>query len=274
MAKKLPRAIVILALVAVGALRAGDFKEPASRSGASPWNAELSSGWDSLYMFRGVNQLPGFDGYGSSISWTALSVSIDLTSADTLTLASWAAFGLSESGYKEIDAAASWAHTFGALSVSAGYALYAVLDETYGLYAHELNAMAAYDVQLGSVVLSPSISYAINLGPAPGNRGYVEQASSYLELRVDGSAPVWRDVVSVAPWAALGINFRYNTTTDRGEPSPFVGADHVEAGVAVPFALGGPVTIAPYVAASFQWSGFPGTRAATPWAGIAASFSF
>ncbi len=63
------------------------------------WGAELSTGWDSLYMFRGVNVLRfDQDGneqkYGSSLYWTQLSVSFMPTENDTITLGGWMAFGI------------------------------------------------------------------------------------------------------------------------------------------------------------------------------------
>jgi len=70
-------------------------------------------------MFRGVNQLPGFGGYGSSISWTALTLTWSPTEHDAFSVASWAAFGLSESDYKEIDGIFTYTRTLGNLSLSA-----------------------------------------------------------------------------------------------------------------------------------------------------------
>ncbi len=223
-------------------------------------------------MFRGVNQLPGFSGYGSSLSWTALAFTIHLTETDSLKLGTWMAFGLTESDYKEIDGLATYTHTIGALSLSLGYALYAVTSETNGRYDHELNVAAAYEVQCGPVILTPALGYAFNVGPAPGNRGYIEQASSYLELRLDGEAPIFRDLVAAQPWVALGVNFRNNTATE--DAAPFVGADHVEAGLTLPITLGGSMSLAPYVATSFQWRDFPGTKPVTFWGGASVAFSF
>jgi hypothetical protein len=71
------------------------------------WAASLSTGWDSLYMFRGVNVLRfDEDGnkqkYGSSLYWIQVSVSFMPTPNDTITL-SWMAFGLGNTKYKEFD---------------------------------------------------------------------------------------------------------------------------------------------------------------------------
>jgi hypothetical protein len=62
------------------------------------WGASLSTGWDSLYMYRGVNVLRfDQDGneqkYGSSLYWTQVNVSFMPTENDTITLGGWMAFG-------------------------------------------------------------------------------------------------------------------------------------------------------------------------------------
>jgi hypothetical protein len=272
----LAAACLLASLASTAVLRAGTEKSFTSVDPVitPPWNAELSTGWDSLYMFRGANQLPGYKGYGSSISWTSLSLTVNLTPADSLVLGSWAAFGLGESDYKEIDGTATYTHTIGNLSLSFGYALYAVLNQTNGLYAHELNTTAAYELTLGPVTLTPALQYAFNLGPAPGHRGYVEQCSSYLDLRLDANVPLVADRLALAPWVATGFNFRYNTSEKSDPPSPFVGANHVETGLSLPLTLSSAATLTPYVAGSYQWNQLAGTRPATFWGGVAVAFSF
>jgi len=266
--------VPLAAMAAASFLHAAEFKD-ASSAASFDWSAELSTGWDSLYMYRGVNQVPGFRGYGSSLSWTALTATVSLGESDSISIGSWAAFALGESDYKELDAVASYTHTIGAFSFTLGYSLYAVINEPNGLFDHELNVAAAYDIDMGFLTLTPGLIYAFNVGPKPGQDGYIEQASSYLEVRVDGDIPIFRDKVALAPWVALGINFRSNTTVlDNGEASPFVGADHFEAGTALSFLLAEGVTLSPYVAVSTQWSDFPGTRQTTFWGGASVVFSF
>ncbi len=93
------------------------------------WGASLSTGWDSLYMFRGVNVLRfDQDGnkqrYGSSLYWAQVNVSFMPTENDTITLGSWMAFGLTNSRYKEYNATVNYVHTFGDLAVGMGYTFY------------------------------------------------------------------------------------------------------------------------------------------------------
>lgn len=238
------------------------------------WNADLSTGWDSLYMFRGVNVLPGFEDYGSSLYWTDLSVTFNLSENDFLTLGSWVAFGISETSYKEFDGYAAYTHTFGDLAVSLGYTYYHILSETFGLYSHELSAGVAYAIALGPVTVTPGINYFFNVGPKPGQRGFVEQAASYLEGRIDVEIPIYQDIVALTPWTSFGTNFRYNLTENDNPPSPFIGGNDFQAGVALPIALSEVVSVAPYGAYSYQWNDLIGTDPHTFWGGGSVTFSF
>ena len=62
---------------------------------SSWYNAALSTGWDSLYMFRGANVLRS-GGYGSSLYWTDASFTWNISDNDFLTLGGWNAFGLGQ----------------------------------------------------------------------------------------------------------------------------------------------------------------------------------
>lgn len=267
------------AILLSGPVVAGEmtFKEKVVEPVEEPtqwWNAALSTGWDSLYMFRGVNVLPGFLDYGSSLYWTDLSVTFNLSENDFLTIGSWVAFGIGETNYKEFDGYAAYTHTFGNLAVSLGYTYYQILSTTYGLYSHELSAGVAYDIAVGPVTITPGLNYFFNVGPAPENRGFVEQTGSYLEARVDFNVPVYKDVVALTPWAAFGTNFRYNLTEKDNPPSPFNGGNNFELGIALPITLSEVVSIAPYGAYSYQWNDLVGTDTNTFWGGGSVTFSF
>ena len=161
------------------------------------WGASLSTGWDSLYMFRGVNVLRfDQDGnqqkYGSSLYWTQVSVSFMPTENDTITLASWMAFGIGNTNYKEFDAIVNYVHTFGDLAV--GSWLYLLLLPREVLYQNELNVSVAYTIKLpAGITLVPSLTYYFNVGPDFDNfekgTGAVETASSYLQARLDANIP-------------------------------------------------------------------------------------
>lgn len=236
------------------------------------WNAELSTGWDSLYMFRGINVLRNDKSYGSSLYWTDLNVTFNLSENDFLTLGSWMAFGLDNTSYKEYDAYVSYTRTFGNFFATLGYTFYYIIDNP--AYSHELNVGAGYEFDLGFMSLTPGVYYFFNLGPDTDGTGFVEEASSFLEVRLDGSIPVYNEgAIAIDPYASFGTNFRYNANSDG---DIFNGLNNLEFGVSLPVQLSSVVSVAPYVAFSqaINSGGLLSTRRSTFWGGAAVTFSF
>ncbi len=235
------------------------------------WGASLSTGWDSLYMFRGVNVLRfDQDGnkqrYGSSLYWTQVNVSFMPTENDTITLGSWMAFGLGNTRYKEYNATVNYVHTFGDLAVGMGYTFYYFLNTV--LYQNELNWTVAYTFNLpAGITLIPSVVYYLNLGPDFENfergTGAVETASSYLIARLDAGIPIYKDIISLAPWFGFGTSFDFNARTANNESGFefFTGAQHIEVGIGLPIKINEVITLYGYGAYSYQWQDLIGTRA-------------
>ncbi len=248
------------------------------------WGASLSTGWDSLYMFRGVNVLRfDQDGneqkYGSSLYWTQLNVSFMPTENDTITLGTWFAFGLTKTNYKELDVTVNYVHTFGDLAVGMGYTFYYYLASV--LYQNELNWTIAYTFNLpAGITLVPSITYYLNLGPEFDNfergTGAVETASSFLVARLDAGIPIYKDIVSLAPWFAFGTSFDFNAQVEdnsRGFDF-YTGANNIEVGIGLPIKINDMITVYGYGAYSYQWQNLVGTEPSTFWGGAKVTFSF
>ncbi|HEU4678969.1 MAG TPA: hypothetical protein VFS35_05570, partial [Terrimicrobiaceae bacterium] len=237
------------------------------------WGASLSTGWDSLYMFRGVNVLRfDQDGneqkYGSSLYWTQLNVSFMPTENDTITLGTWFAFGLTKTNYKELDVTVNYVHTFGDLAVGMGYTFYYYLASV--LYQNELNWTVAYTFHLpAGITLVPSVIYYLNLGPEFDNfergTGAVETASSFLVARLDAGIPIYKDIISLAPWFAFGTSFDFNAqTADNSRGFNFyTGANNIEVGIGLPIKINDMITVYGYGAYSYQWQSLVGTEPST-----------
>jgi hypothetical protein len=242
---------------------------------SSWYNAALSTGYDSLYMFRGVNTLRTNGGYGNSLWWTDANFTWNISDNDTLTVGGWQAFGLSKASYREFDAYLNYLHSFGDLSVGLGYTFYYVYPPGGQDFANELNAKVAYALDLGFMSLTPSVTYFFNLGPDNDtglDNGVVNTASSYLDIRVNGSIPVIKDVLSVDPWAAFGLNFGYNLD---GDLQQFDGANNLEFGVALPWKVNDIITLSGYVAYSYAFEDLYGiTQPSTFWGGGKVTFAF
>jgi len=286
---KLATKVVAMASMAAvltgGALFAGEtktFKDKVVVEEPTKWYAaNLSTGWDSLYMFRGVNVIShgaygNNSSYGSGIYWTDLALTWNITPNDFLTVEGWMAFGTQNTSYKELDLLAVYTHTFGDLALSAGYTFYYVFPTGSNLYANELNVKAAYTFHVGSATITPSLAYYFNLGPdiASGN-GLVNDATSYMLARVDASIPLYKDIVSLAPWTAFGLNFEYNPKVSGDNVNFFNGANNLEFGVAIPWKINSVMTLSAYGAYSYAFYNLWGTTdPSTFWGGAKINFAF
>jgi hypothetical protein len=286
-------AISSLAALAITPVFAGakSFKETVVvQEEAKPaWSASLSTGWDSLYMFRGVNVLRsnnkalngGEDSneWDNGIQWTAASFTYNLPENDSLTLSPWMGYGLaSAQSYKEFDIALNYAHTIDALTLGLGYTFYDVMNEGQQNYANELNASVGYNLDLGFMKLTPSVTYFYNIGPdnhdGETNRGSLSSASSYLSLRLDGSVAI-TDRLSLNPYVGYGINFRQNWEDTK----EFNGSNNLEYGVAAPFKINNTISVSAYIAQSIAFQELGNavnsdTRQFTTFGGAKVTFSF
>ena len=276
----------LAALVAGGPLLAGEeksFKDKVIVEEPLNWyGAALSTGWDSLYMFRGVNVIShgaygNNSNYGSGIYWTDLALTWNITKNDSLTVEGWQAFGTQNTNYKEFDLLTTYTHTIGDLALSAGYSLYYVYPTGYNLYANELNIKAAYNVHVGAATITPSLAYNYDLGPdISSGTGTVKRNSSYLLARIDASIPLYKDIVTLAPWTAFGVNFGYNANVTGENPDFFNGANNWEIGLAVPVKINSVISVSAYAAYSYAFASnlWGTTDPSTFWGGAKVTFTF
>lgn len=238
------------------------------------WSAALSTGWDSLYMFRGVNVLRNGEKYGSGLYWTDLNATWNITENDFLNVGAWVAFGTGSINYKELDAYATYTHTFGDLALSLGYIYYNVWATP--LYSHELNTKAAYTFHLPKgITITPSVTYYFNVGPDTDEEGIAPTASSFLMARIDAGVPLYKEILSMTPWVGFGTNFEYNLQTESdGTTNFFNGANNLEMGIGFPIKINDTITLYGYGAYSYQWYGLVGTEPSTFWGGAKVTFSF
>ena len=261
-----------------------------SRETPQRWNAQLTEGWDSLYMHRGVNMLRNGQNYGSSLLWTDLNATFNITPSDSLNVDVWNAFGIGHTNFKETDAMLMYTHTFGNLFVSVGYMLMAMTEDQ--CYSNELHGMVGYNIPIGPATLTPSVLYFFNLGPnaTTDMRGMAPTASSYLLFRLDGSIPLYKNTVFLEPWISYAQNFRYNakmtTTTSsmshdgmtmmmsHNTQEFFNGANNFEVGISLPIRITKIITVSGYGAYSYNFNGLMGTALSTFWGGAKVTFSF
>ncbi|MEI6032889.1 MAG: serine hydrolase domain-containing protein [Verrucomicrobiae bacterium] len=239
------------------------------------FEVSLSAGWDSLYMFRGVNALRDGGRYGAGIAWADLNVTWSPTDEDSLSADLWHCLSTHGAAYREFDASLAYTRTLGDLSLTAGYSFYFGYAPQ-NFFSHELSAVAAYELAAGPATITPSLSYYFNIGPDSGDgQGFAKSGSSFLLFRVDGHLPVFRKIVALEPWGALGMNFQYNARTGSdGEPVPFSGANNLEFGLSVPFKITRSLTVSGYAAYSRALAGLAETSSDTFWGGGSVTVSF
>ncbi|MEO6848917.1 MAG: hypothetical protein ABI443_14315 [Chthoniobacterales bacterium] len=223
-------------------------KEVVITQPAKPWGVTLASGFDSLYIFRGVNVIPG-----SPLYWVQPTLTYNFTKQDSLSIGAWYAVGLHQSAYQELDIVTSYTHTIGNWALSAGYIFYyvPVTDGAYPFYSNEVNAGVSYTFDFKWIKIRPNTFYYFNIGPNFQHNGYSPNAASYLQNRVDFSIPVYKDIIELDPWVALNFNFRYNAQQDGHY---FNGINNFEYGVRVPIKVTNWMTVSGYVASTNQWN--------------------
>lgn len=252
----------------------GESANAAIAESEESFEASLLTGWDSLYMDRGVNGLP-YRSYGSGIYWMGLDLTWGVTENDFVSVNLWQCFATQGPSYNEFNANLVYTRIIDRLELDLKYSFqYAYSDGNYS--AHELSASAGYQLEFGPVSLRPSLTYFFNIGPdAVDGYGFAETASSFLMLRVDGSVPVFRDIVALEPWGAFGVNFRYNSRdTGDEESAPFTGVNNLEFGVALPVKLHRHVYVSPYAAYSLALTDLIGTDQNTFWGGVSVVISY
>ena len=230
---------------------------------------KATTGWDSLYMFRGINVL----GNGNGLYWLGGSVGVAPWENGSFTAGVWYGIGTGR-GYQELDTTLDYTHTFGDFAASFGYINYYYPNYFFsGNYSqNELYWKLAYNKTVGPVTLTPSASYFYELGPnLPDVNGITKAGSSYLLLRLDASMALYKDIVSLAPWTAYGVSFGYNL---QNSGNFLQSGNNYEVGVAMPIKVTDWFTVSGYVAYSYQWNDLYLTDPSTVWAGVNATFTF
>lgn len=192
-----------------------NFKAPALETDTRIWGADLTTGWESRHIHYGVNET----GNGGAYT-TELGVWID-----DFTLSVWNGFGTSNN-FQEWDFTAGYNFDLGTVFLIPGYNLRYLPEGTSEVDSHEGEAHEEEEeghadhahktygnevfVVLGTnkiPYVTPSTAFIWDLNNTPG---------AFLEFRLDGEIPVYKDIVTLEPYALLGVNLGYNIRTYYG----------------------------------------------------------
>jgi hypothetical protein len=178
--------------------------------------AEASVGYDSSYIFRGVD-------FGDNLIWGDVNLTMPVTDGVDLNVGVWYA-GLADDDYTELD-------VYGGLSVDMG-----AFELGVGLTWY-------YFPDTDDDALEPGISIGTSAGPIDLSLGYyydLEADGSYIELAAQSEIEL-SDTVSLVPGASISYADSYYGVS---------GFNNIGLSLAMPIAISDNATLTPYIAGS------------------------
>jgi hypothetical protein len=181
------------------------------------WGVYATTGWQSRHVHYGVDESGASGAYANELGVQIGDFSVNV----------WNGFGLGND-LVEWDFTAAYNFEAGPLFVTPGYNFRYVPRQNKGEHGHEEHgheneehgeesgghAHNTYGNELFIVVgttaipyITPSTVFIWDLNNNPGG---------FLEFRLDGEVPVYKEIVSLQPYALLGLNFGYNTADVYG----------------------------------------------------------
>jgi len=263
-------------------LNAADPSEEALQDGIDRAKTQaamnLSSGYDSLYMYKGANVIPG-DG----IAWVRLDPVFQFGKSDILDVPFWYATALGNplphvaQNYREFDVPVVFTHKQGDFAFTAAYDLYFYFN--YPGYRpagqgiqHELHLGSSWTGKTGSISWTPSLDYFYELGNANGTPyGCINPGSSFLGTSLTCSIPVIGERLTLDPSVQYNFSFGYSVNQNLN----YVwGGNNAQITIPATWHFSKRVSFTGYAAYSYQWQQLLGTAPGTLWGGGSLNYSF
>ncbi|MFY8217321.1 MAG: hypothetical protein ACOVMP_12050 [Chthoniobacterales bacterium] len=199
------------------------FHEPVLEKDNRWWGASLTTGWESRHVHYGVDETGTYGAYTTELSVTM----------GNFIFGAWSGFGVGND-YQEWDFTAGYNFDLGPVFFIPGYNFRytpGIVEEGHaheheheeagheeeGHEEHEEEAghiHKTYGNELFAVLgtnkipyVTPSAAFIWDLNNTPG---------AFLEFRLDGEIPVYKDIITLEPYALLGVNLGYNTRSYYG----------------------------------------------------------
>lgn len=183
------------------------------------WGAALTTGWESRHVHYGVDETGNYGAYTTELAvWVK-----------DFVFSVWSGFGTGND-FQEWNFTAAYNLELGPVFFIPGYNFRYIPsaadsheeeeehdhheddhDHDHGASAHShaSHTHKVYNNELFFVLgtnaipyVTPSMAFVWNLNDTPG---------AFLEFRIDGEIPVYRDILALQPYALLGLNLGYNT---------------------------------------------------------------
>jgi hypothetical protein len=279
---------------------------------ATMFNLNVSENYDSLYMFRGVNQIAN-----TGVLSTTFNPIWHITSNDQLSIPLWYAtavgrtgsygsYGYSMQNYRELDVPVFYTHSIGPWTLGIGYEMISIFNDgpswLRGGYLnssgpaqqgiqHEISENVAYTFTNKIGTITPSIAYYQELGVANTySYGCVNAGSSYLMTSLSAAIPLVflkKDrSITFNPNTQLGFSFRYNNMASAnfvstaygystgGYSKAYTGFNNWQIQLPVTWQLNKLWSVTGYWAYSYQGCNLLGTAPNTCWAGASMGMTF
>ena len=239
---------------------------------------EVSSGYDSLYMFKGVNLQPN-----AGIYWVGVAPTWVITPRDTIQVPFWYATSVGKTiggvnqNYREFDVPVNFNHTAGDFSLGVGYHLFTYFNLNgvnpggTGIQ-NELAFSSSYKIRTGSLSWIPSLSYFYELGTSNHySYGSINPGSGFLSPQLTLNVPIYKDLVTLNPFSQYNFSFGYNYNQQH---EYLWGGNNWQITAPVTWRINRILSLTGYVSYSYQCQSLIGTAPDTFWAGGNVTLSF
>lgn len=239
---------------------------------------KLSTGYDSLYMYKGANVIPG-DG----ITWVRLDPVCQFGRNDILDVPFWYATALGNplpnvaQNYREFDVPVTFTHRAYDFAFTAAYDLYFYFNYPGFRPAgegiqHELHLGSSWAGKTGAILWTPSLDYFYELGNANGTPyGCINPGASFLGTSLTCSIPIIRDRLTLDPVGQYNFSFGYSANRNL----KYVwGGNNAQITIPATWHFNQHVSLTAYAAYSYQWQQLLGTSPGTIWGGGSINYSF
>ena len=280
--RKFTVALMVLLLVCLGPLKAADYAEESLQGGIekkkTPAGMNLTTGYDSLYMFKGGNVIPG-DG----IAWVRLDPVFLFGKSDILDVPFWYGTALGNplpnvaQNYREFDVPVTYTHKIGDFAFIAAYDLYFYFNYPGYFPAgegiqHELHLGSSWTGKSGAISWTPSLDYFYELGNANGTAyGCINPGSSFLGTSLTCSIPIIGEKLTLDPSCQYNFSFGYSVNQNL---SYVWGGNNAQIVIPATWHFNKRVSLTGYAAYSYQWQQLLGTSPGTLWGGGSINYSF
>ena len=244
----------------------------------APTGVNFTTGYDSLYMFKGGNVIPG-DG----IAWVRLDPVSQFGQNDILDVPFWYATALGNplpnvaQNYREFDVPVTYTHRAGDFAFTAAYDLYFYFNYPGFRPAgegiqHELHLGSSWTGKTGAISWTPSLDYFYELGNANGTPyGCINPGSSFLGTSLTCSIPIFTEKLTLDPAAQYNFSFGYSVNQNLN----YVwGGNNAQIVIPATWHFSKRVSLTGYAAYSYQWQQLLGTSPGTIWGGGSLNYSF